>query len=352
MNGSSFVRESSGLVWGAAAAIVLSLAADSGTARGQQPESLEAIHEDFARQYHQLEKARLERLGKLAARQEPAAAAVTYEQLFRLAISANLFKEAEPAASTVIKDGSPSHATAALAHLVKLIVEADRGAYEESLAALKLTFEKAAQQGDSALEPEEVIGIADAYYQRLVHADQIPVAIKAFKFCLEHAQRPAVKEFLGERLKRLEMVGKPAPAIRGTDVDGKPFDLAALKGKVVLLEFWASWCLPTEAQVEHFQQAIDAHKGQDLVVVGINLDTLQEEGLKPETILPNVRRFLLDHNVRWPTLINGKGDKDYAAALGVVDIPASVLIGKGGNIVQLDLVRRNLGAILDRELAR
>jgi len=36
------------------------------------------------------------------------------------------------------------------------------------------------------------------------------------------------------------LVGKPAPAVRGVDLDGKPFDLAALKGKVVLIEFWAS----------------------------------------------------------------------------------------------------------------
>ncbi|QEH35650.1 Thiol-disulfide oxidoreductase ResA [Aquisphaera giovannonii] len=353
MSGSSFVRGSAGIVRGAAAlGLSLSMAWGVGAARGQEPDSVQAIHEDFANQFRQLEKTRLDRLGRLAARQDPAAAAATYEELFRLAISANLFREAEPAASTVIRVGSPSHATSALAHLVKIVAEADRGAFEESLAALKVAVENAAQDGVAGLQSEEIIGITDAYYQRLVHADQIPVALKAFKFCAERAQRPVVKEFLAERLRRLEAVGKPAPAIRGTDLDGRPFDLAALKGKVVLVEFWASWCLPTEAQVEQFQQAIDARKDKDLVVVGINLDTLQGEGLKPETILPNVRRFLLDHNVRWPTLINGKGEKDYAAAFGVVDIPASVLIGKDGNIVQLDLVRQNLGPVLDRELAR
>ncbi|WP_165232035.1 TlpA disulfide reductase family protein [Aquisphaera insulae] len=345
MSRSSFVR-------GAVVAIGCSVAMPSGAVRAQEPETIQAIHEEFARGYMQIEKTRLDRLAKLAARQEPALAAATYEELFRLAIAANMFKEVEPAAAAVIQGGSPSHATSALAHLVKIIAQADRGEYEASLAALKEAVAKAAQQGDAGLSPEEILGITDAYYQRLVHADQIPIAIKAFKFCLENSPRPVIHEFLAERLKRLEMVGKPAPAVRGTDLDGKPFDLAALKGKVVLIEFWASWCLPTEAQVEQFQQAAASYQGKDLVIVGINLDTLQDEGLKPETILPNIRRFLLDHNVRWPTLLNGKGDADYAAAFGVVDIPASVVIGKDGNIVQLDVVRQNLAKVIDRELAR
>ncbi|MBP7751230.1 MAG: hypothetical protein KA323_11105 [Planctomycetes bacterium] len=215
-------------------------AISAGSARGQEPDSAQAIHEDFARQYYELEKTRLERLGKLAARQEPAAAAATYEDLFRLASAANMFKEAEPAALTVVRGGSPSHVVSTLAHLVAIIAQADRGAYEDSLASLKTAVEKAAQEGETALHPEEIISSADAYYQRLIHADQIPVALKAFRFSFEHARQPAVKEFLGERLKRLEMVGKPAPAVRGVDLDGKPFDLAALKGKVVLIEFWAS----------------------------------------------------------------------------------------------------------------
>ena len=58
-----------------------------------------------------------------------------------------------------------------------------------------------------------------------------------------------------------------------------------------------------------------------------------------ETVLPNIRRFLLDHNVRWPTLVNGSGQRDYAIAYGISDIPANVLIGREGAVVQIDLSR-------------
>ena len=64
----------------------------------------------------------------------------TYEQLFRLGIAANLFRDVEAAADTVVKDGSPSPTTLALAHLVRIIARADRGAFEDSLDCLRLAL--------------------------------------------------------------------------------------------------------------------------------------------------------------------------------------------------------------------
>jgi thiol-disulfide isomerase/thioredoxin len=321
------------------------------------PDSLQAINDDFSQQMLQLERRRLDRLSRLAARQDPTEAAGTYEQLFRLAIASNLFRDAEPAAGTIVKAGTPSPTTAALAHLVKIIAEADRGAYEQSLESLTQAFEsaqKAAASGrpHAALQAGELTAICDAYYQRLVHGDQFKIARQAFQLALEHTKNPAVHEFLSGRLKRLDLVGKPAPPIEGTDLDGKPYRLASFKGKVVLVVFWASWCLPSAAEVEGLQQAVTAHRSKGFEVVGINLDTLQEGGQKLETVLPNVRRFLIEQNVRWPNLVNGPGAQDFAKAYGVTDIPSSVLIGRDGTIVQLDLVRLNLEAVIARELAR
>ena len=85
--------------------------------------------------------------------------------------------------------------------------------------------------------------------------------------------------------------------------------------------------------------------------MGINLDTLQSDGPKLETVMPNIRRFLLDHNVRWPNLINGTGTNDYAKAYGVTEIPSNVLIGRDGNVIHLDLSpRKNLDAVVAEPL--
>ncbi len=328
------------------------------TSKGDRPsrpevENLKSIDDDYARQVLFLERGRLERLESLAKRQTPADAAVTYEKLFRLAISANLFRHAEPAAKTVVSSGSPSPVAKGLAHLVKIIAEVDRGAYEESLESLRQAVgegEKAVQGGSprTGLPTDEVVGICDAYYQRLIQESRFEDARKALKTVLGETQRAALKDYLVSRLRRLDQVGKPAPAIQGTDLDQKPFDLARSRGKVVLVVFWASWSLPSAAEVAALQQVEEAYRGRGFEIVGINLDPLSEEGEKPESALPNIRHFLLDYNVRWPTLINGQGDKDYARAYNVTEIPANVLIGKDGSVVRIDLVPKNLDASIAR----
>jgi thiol-disulfide isomerase/thioredoxin len=310
-------------------------------------EKLKSINDDYDQALVQLERRRLERLGRLAAEQTPAAAVVTYEQLFRLAIAGNLFLDAEPAAKTVITIGSPSPIVTGLARLVQIIALADRGDYEQAIENLRQALverDKAARNGgERALLPtSDIVAICDAYYQRLIQGAQYENVRKALQILLGHTERQAVKEYLSSRLKRVDMVGKPAPPIEGPDIDKKAYRLADSSGKVVLVVFWASWCLPCSAEVEWLQQVEKSYQTRGLQIVGINLDSIQDDGQKLETVMPNIRHFLLDHNVGWPTLINGQGDKDYAKAYGVSEIPANVLIARDGTITHIDLVHKNL----------
>ena len=68
--------------------------------------------------------------------------------------------------------------------------------------------------------------------------------------------------------------------------------------------------------------------------------------------MPNIKKFLVDHNVRWPNLINGTGAEDYASAYGVAEIPTNVLIGRDGNVIHLDLSRKNLDSVIARSVGR
>jgi len=349
---------SGGIAFVGVAVLLLSAAIAPGQDEVRKPaekESVEAINDLFNQELLQLEHRRLERLAALAARQDPPSAAATYEQIFRLAIADNLFRDAGPIAETVVKNGSPSPTTTALAHLVKIIAETDRGAYEQSLESLRQAVAETKKAAGSAALKEafltsEKVAICDAYYQRLVHADQSAIARKAFQLLRDNVRNPAVAEFVSSRLKRLEMVGKPAPAIQGTDIDGKPFNLANARGKVVLVVFWGSWCLPSAAEVEGFQQVAKSFRARGFEVVGINVDSMQDDGQKLETVLPNIRHFLLDHNVNWPTLINGAGEKDYAREYGVTEIPANFLIARDGTVAHIDLVFKNLEPAIARVL--
>ena len=109
-----------------------------------------------------------------------------------------------------------------------------------------------------------------------------------------------------------------------------------------------SWCVPCESEVDYLREVEKTYGGRGLQVVGINLDALSAGGQSTSSVLPNVRRFLLDYDVSWPTLLNGQGEKDFAAAYGVSEIPANVLVARDGTIVHMDLVRKNLEPTIAR----
>jgi peroxiredoxin len=320
--------------------------------------TIQSINDDYNRQLLQLERQRLERLSQLAARQSPADAAGTYEQLFRLAIANNLFREAEPAAQQVLKSSNHAPVVVFLAHTIDIIASADKGAIDESLAELRRLVEAAAQRKQAAgalppaLDTPSLLAICEAYYQRLLQGDRFDAARTAFRLLLKEAGNPSVQAFCASRLNQLDMIGKPAPAIQGTDLDGRPVSLADLKGNAVLVVFWASWCVPSSAEVAWLDEVYSANEQRGFRVLGINLDTASSDGPKVETVLPNIRHFLLDHNVRWPNLVNGAGERDYAKAYGVAEIPANVLIGRDGAVIHRDLSRKNLDSVVARAVNR
>jgi thiol-disulfide isomerase/thioredoxin len=321
--------------------------------------SLRAINEDYARQLLQLERQRLDRLAQLAARQAPQEAAETYEQLFRLAIANNLFSEAEAPARLVLKsahDGCPP-IIQFLARTIDIIASADRGAIDESVAELRTVFlengkpQRNGELAANSLDTPALVAICEAYYQRLLQGDNFDAARKAFQLLLKEAENPVIKNFSASRLAQLELVGKPAPPIQGTDLDGKSVRLDEMKGKVVLVVFWASWCLPSSTEAATLDQVYTAYQARGFRILGINVDTMQTDGPKLEILLPNIRRFLLDNNVRWPNLVNGTGPQDYAKAYGVTAIPSNVLVGREGTIIHLDLSpNKNLASAVAKAL--
>jgi thiol-disulfide isomerase/thioredoxin len=322
------------------------------------PGTVESITEEYNQQLLQLERRRLERLARLAASQRPAAASQTYEHLFRLAIANNLFLDAEPVAERALKSADITPPVHFLARTINVIAKADRGAYDESLAALRKGIGERARQ-DRTVRPRlpvmdsaAVLALCEAYYQRLIQGDQVQTARQAFRLIRDEAENPAVKAYCDGRLHRLDMVGQPAPQIQGTDLDGKPLSLANLRGNVVLVVFWASWCLPNSAEMAWLEEVNDMYRDRGLRIVGINVDSASSGAPRTESAMPNVRRFVLDHNVRWPNIINGSGDRDFAKTYGITDIPANVLIGRGGTILHLDLSRKNLASVIGRSIAR
>lgn len=316
------------------------------------PASIEAIDAEFQEGIRALEARRLTRLAELAAAQQGPEADLTLETYLRTALDAELFAEAEPIAERILASGQSPAVVTWLAHVVNIFAEAERGEYRESLDNLIAVIQAGDERADAAptlpvLPLEARLKLEEAYFQRLIHADQYAIAREAFTLLSNSARDPALREHAASRLRQIELVGQPAPEIRGNGVDGQPVDLADYRGDVVLVVFWASWCLPNAQQAERIDRIMAMYGDQGFRVVGVNVDALDESIENAESVLPAVRRYLLDYNITWPNVLDVPGDTTIAGAYGVTDLPTSVLIGRDGVIRGLAMTGEQLERKVD-----
>lgn len=112
--------------------------------------------------------------------------------------------------------------------------------------------------------------------------------------------------------------GKAVPALGLTDLDGKTWNLAALKGQPVMLNFWATWCEPCRAEMPSLERVATRHERAGLVVLAVNY----------KEAAPVIRRFLDASPFSLPILL----DRDGAAAAAWTPrvFPTTVLIDRHG----------------------
>jgi thiol-disulfide isomerase/thioredoxin len=145
-------------------------------------------------------------------------------------------------------------------------------------------------------------------------------------------------------IRRLELVGKPME-LSGTLMDGQTFDPASLKDKVVLVDFWATWCGPCIAELPNVLDAYQKYHDKGFEVIGISLDN-------DRTALET---FVKDRELPWPILFEdseeGKGwGNPLATKYGIMGIPTVILIGADGNVVSLNARGPELGKLLEKLL--
>ncbi len=133
-------------------------------------------------------------------------------------------------------------------------------------------------------------------------------------------------------------VFQPFPAGMST-TDGQPLSLERFKGKILLVDFWATWCPPCRAEVPHLVAAYDKYKAKGFEIVGISFD-------KDRSALDN---YLSANKMTWPQYFDGLGwNNKVGKTYGIRSIPSMVLLDGDGKVVSTNL--RNGG--LERELEK
>jgi thiol-disulfide isomerase/thioredoxin len=130
----------------------------------------------------------------------------------------------------------------------------------------------------------------------------------------------------------------PAPDWELTDLNSKPVRFSDSRGKVVILDFWATWCVPCREEIPHFVELQKQYGNKGLTIIGVSLD---EQG--PEVVKKFVKRF----GVNYPIVIGN--EKVVEAYGGIYAIPTTFVIDRQGRIVN-----RHIGyddkAVFEKEI--
>jgi thiol-disulfide isomerase/thioredoxin len=132
-----------------------------------------------------------------------------------------------------------------------------------------------------------------------------------------------VLEYPGEP-DDVKAAGKPAPLhFTLKDMNGADVQLAKFKGKVILVNFWATWCGPCKAEIPSLVE-LQAQYGDDLVILGVSVDDPVEK----------MRPYAAQYKINYPLLV-GNGRDDVQEAFGpLFGVPVSVIIGRDGKIAK------------------
>ena len=194
----------------------------------------------------------------------------------------------------------------------------------------------------SALCPsEDVSGLLHDLLDEAMAAGIVCAAAEETRDRFKDAELVDRIELARGLLRRVELLGKDLP-VWGVDLAGNVFDAKTLEGKVVLLDFWATWCTPCVAEFPHLKNLYEKYHDRGFTIVGYNVDSDLEQ----------LSAFLQRKPLPWPVLVRekslGKDEPPLSTYYGARKLPVVLLRDRQGKVVMLDARGEGLEEVLER----
>ena len=122
-------------------------------------------------------------------------------------------------------------------------------------------------------------------------------------------------------------IGNIPPDFTIKTTKGDTMTLSKLKGKVVLIDFWATWCGPCRGEIPQVKQIWNTHKNEAFTIIGISADQ------DPDTL----NTFLQQEGITWPQYYEANGTTNVSDMYNVHSIPHTILVDKKGHIAEVNL---------------
>jgi thiol-disulfide isomerase/thioredoxin len=135
-------------------------------------------------------------------------------------------------------------------------------------------------------------------------------------------------------------VGDTAFPLEGADVNGNPIALSDFRGKVVVVDFWATWCKPCVEMIPHEKKMVERMKGRPFVLLGVSVDADREV----------FQEFLNRRDIRWPNILDGHNGPN-AAKWEIYRFPTIHVIDAKGVIRHRDIAGPDLEQAVDKLVA-
>jgi len=223
----------------------------------------------------------------------------------------------------------PNHPKAAVARekerairLEILVYSANRLVNEPNPAGPEAAMAELEQTGRELIK--EFPDVPAGYQCLLILSDRSPPEkTKALLTEVVNGNAPdQFKALARGRLKQMDIKGKPIE-IAFTAVDGREVDLKKMRGKVVVLDFWGTWCMPCVMSMPHLKEVYEKYHSQGLELVGIDFDNDKEKLLS----------FLEEKEIKWPQHFDGKGQQnDFGVEFGIDRWPTVWVLDKEGKL--------------------